>query len=298
MALPPIYKYLDVRGAKLTLSNGTFKHAKPSDFNDIEDLTIQSIFPEETETALKKLSDGFTEVILQHLNDQPTCSSPMREKVALIQQVYRTNPKAAQLVKGERGKESGVPIYDVGHMRDRAKQSIAEINEFMQGYRILCVTTHKDSEQMWSVYAEAHKGIALRIEPNVTKDSKFQLFRPVEYRKERPPLYDDTLDFIADSLFGDQEARRKNIIEKIVYSKTLSWQHEGEYRLAIPILNRESPWNTLKYHPEEITELYLGCAMQQVDKEDIVSKAKVLNPEIAIIQVVRGAETKLTFQRI
>ena len=298
MALPPIYKYLDVRGAKLTFSNGTFKHAKPSDFNDIEDLTIQSIFPEETETALKKLSDGFTEVILQHLNDQPTCSSPMREKVALIQQVYRTNPKAAQLVKAERGKEVGAPIYDVGHMRERAKQSIAEINEFMQGYRILCVTTHKDSERMWSVYAETHKGIALRIEPNVTKDSKFQLFRPVEYRKERPPLYDDTLDFIADSLFGDQEARRKKTIEKIVYSKTLSWQHEGEYRLAIPIRNGESPWNTLKYHPEEITELYLGCAMQQADKEDIVSKAKVLNPEIAIFQAVRGADTKLTFQRI
>ncbi len=296
MAFPPIYKYLDVRGAKLTLSNGTFKHSKPSDFNDIEDLTIQSIFPEETETALKKLSDGFTEVILQHLNDQPTCSSPMREKLALIQQVYRTNPKAAQLLKA--GKEGGAAIYDVGHMRERAKQFIAEINEFMQGYRILCVTTHKDSERIWSVYAETHKGIALRIEPNLTTDSKFQLFRPVEYRKERPPLYDDTLDFIAGSLFGDQEARRKEIIEKIVYSKTLSWQHEGEYRLAIPILSGQPPWNTLKYHPEEITELYLGCAMQQADKEDIVSKAKVLNPEIAIFQAVRGAGTKLTFQRI
>src|SRR5471030_2750414 len=117
MALPPIYKYLDVQGAKLTLGNGTFKHAKPSDFNDIEDLTIQSIFPEETQTALKKLSDGFTDVILQHLNDQPTCSSPMRENVARIQHVYRTNPKAAQLVKTEKSKEGGKPIYDVGYMR-------------------------------------------------------------------------------------------------------------------------------------------------------------------------------------
>jgi hypothetical protein len=43
MALPPLYKYLDVQGAKLTLGNRTFKHAKPSDFNDTEDLTIQSI---------------------------------------------------------------------------------------------------------------------------------------------------------------------------------------------------------------------------------------------------------------
>lgn len=75
MTLPPLYKYLDVQGAKLTLGNRTFKHAKPSDFHDVEDLTVQSIFPEELEAALEKLSQGFDEVILQHLNDPPTCDS-------------------------------------------------------------------------------------------------------------------------------------------------------------------------------------------------------------------------------
>ena len=67
--LPPLFKYLDVRGAKLTLENQRFRHAKLSDFNDTEELTIQSIFPEEIETALKHLSAGFTEIILQHLTD-------------------------------------------------------------------------------------------------------------------------------------------------------------------------------------------------------------------------------------
>jgi hypothetical protein len=60
MPLPPLYKFLDVAGAKLTLRNRNFKFAKPSDFNDTEDLTIQSIFPEETEVALKAMSDNFT----------------------------------------------------------------------------------------------------------------------------------------------------------------------------------------------------------------------------------------------
>ena len=298
MALPPLYKYLDVQGAKLTLGNGTFKHAKPSDFNDIEDLTIQSIFPEETEAALTKLSNGFNDVILRHLNDRPTCSSPMREKVALIQHVYRTNPKAAEIVKAELTKEGGKPIYDVGHMRGRSKAFIKEINEFMQDYRVLCVTAHRDSEKMWSSYAENHKGIMLRIEPNVAKDSIFQLFRPVEYREKRPPLYDNTLDFIAGSLFGDQEARRRAILEKIIYTKTLHWQHEAEYRLAIPLRQGEPPWNVLKYHPEEIIELYLGLAVTKEDKEDMVSRAKALNPEISIFQAGRDVNTKLTFNRI
>ena len=76
MTLPPLYKYLDFRGALLTLGNRTFKHAKPSDFNDTEDLTLQSIFPEEIEVALKKIEHSVADVILQHLNDPPTCRSP------------------------------------------------------------------------------------------------------------------------------------------------------------------------------------------------------------------------------
>jgi hypothetical protein len=46
MALPPLYKYLSVEGAKKTLGTNTFRHAKPSSFNDTEDLTVSSIFPE------------------------------------------------------------------------------------------------------------------------------------------------------------------------------------------------------------------------------------------------------------
>jgi hypothetical protein len=293
MALPPLYKYLDVRGAKLTLGNNTFRHAKPSDFNDVEDLTIQSIFPEETEKALKKLESGFTDVILEHLNDPPTCSSPMREKLEAIQYIYRTNPKAADIIKAELKK--GAPLYDVEHMRERAKVHIADINEFMQGFRILCVSTHRDSEKMWSGYAENHKGIALRIEPNVAKDSKFQLFRPVTYRETRPPLYDDTLEFIAQSLFGNLEQRSRAMLEKIVYSKTLKWQHEGEYRLAIPLAENEKPYDALKYHPEEIIELYLGTDMTDEDKHDVVIGAKRLNSQINVFQASREADGKMTF---
>ena len=298
MALPPLYKYLDVRGAKLTLGNGTFKHSKPSDFNDVEDLTVQSIFAEETEAALTKLSSGFTDVILQHLNDPPTCNSPMREKVALIQDIFRANPKAAEVVKAEISKAGGKPIYDVEHMRERAKGFLKEINESMQNFRVLCVTTHKNSETMWYEYADKHKGIALRVEPNVAKDSEFQLFFPVEYHEKRPPLYDNPLEFCAEGLFGDHNARIQAALEKIMYSKTLHWQDEGEYRLAIPICKGEAPWNTLKFHPEEVTELYLGLAMTNPDKDEIVALAKALNPEMAIFQAQRVADERLTFSRL
>lgn len=281
----------------LTLGNRTFKHAKPSDFKDTEDLTVQSIFPEDTEAALKKLAAGFTGVILQHLNDPPTCSSPIKEKVALIQHVFRTNPVVAYVIEAEMANERGNPVFDVEQMRAWAEASLKELNEFMQGYRVLCVTTHKNSEKMWSGYAENHKGIALRIEPNCAKDSKYQLFRPVIYREKRPPLYEDTLDFIADSLFGEQELRFKVMHEKIVYTKTLHWAHESEYRLAIPMDQDEEQWNTLRYHPEEITEMYLGLAMEKADAEEILSKARAINPDIAVFRAERSGDGKLRFDR-
>lgn len=297
MTLPPLYKYLDVSGAKLTLGNRTFKHAKPSDFNDTEDLTIQSIFPEDTEEALKKIADGFTDVILQHLDEEPTCSPSMKEKIKVIQQVYRANPGAAELFRAELLNPEK-RIYDVEYHRARAQAHLSEINEFMQDYRVLCVSTHKDSERMWTEYAEKHKGISLRIQPNLAKDSKFQLFRPVMYREKRPPLYEDTLDFIAGALFGDHEARIEEIIERIIYAKTLDWRHEGEYRLVIPYMKDERPWTTLSYHPEEITELYLGLEMEKSDIEDIVGKAHIVNRDIEIFRAKRDGGGKLVFDQL
>src|ERR1700735_2511253 len=126
MALPPLYKYLNVQGAKLTLGNRTFRHAKPSDFNDIEDMTVQSIFPEETEAALKRLSQGLTDVILAHLNDPPTCASPNAEKIALMQRAYRNKPGARELVKAELAKGDAKSPYDVEHMRELAQKHIKE----------------------------------------------------------------------------------------------------------------------------------------------------------------------------
>ena len=183
-------------------------------------------------------------------------------------------------------------------MRAQAEACVEEINEFMQGHRVLCATAHLESEKMWSKYADNHKGIALRIEPNLAKGSKFQLFRPVIYREKRPSLYDDTLEFVAQGLFGDQETKLRAMAEKIIYSKTLEWEYECEYRLAIAMRQGEEPWNTNPYHPEEITELYLGLAMEKADRDSICSAARAVNRDITIFAAKRNPDGKLGFDRV
>jgi hypothetical protein len=222
----------------------------------------------------------------------------MREQIASIQNAFRSNPNAAEIVEAELMRDGGEPLFDVEHMRERAKAHVEEINTIMQDWRVLCVSANKDSDRMWSEYAEDHKGIVLRIEPNIEKDSKFQLFRPVIYRDKRPPLYEETMEHLANGWFADQQARTRGIMEKIIYSKTLKWQHECEYRLAIPLRQNEAPWDTLPYHPEEITEMYLGSALQLKDWGEIVRKARAVNQGVAIFQTKRCSTGAMTFDRI
>jgi hypothetical protein len=82
------------------LTNRNFKHAKPSTFNDTEDLTIRSIFPEDDAEALKQIENGFTDVLMRHLNDPPTCFNiMMRKKVDCCRQYSKpipTQPSASR----------------------------------------------------------------------------------------------------------------------------------------------------------------------------------------------------------
>ena len=88
------------------------------------------------------------------------------------------------------------------------------------------------------------------------------------------------------------------MVEKIVYTKTLKWAHESEYRLEIPLRKNEEPWNTDPYHPEEITELYLSLAMEKADADRIVSMALAVNPYVAIFRVKRGPDESLWFDPV
>lgn len=283
MTAPGLYKYLDIEGARLTLGNRCFKHAKPSTFNDTADLTIRSLFPEDDETALAVIESSFTDVLVKHLDEAPSClNEEMRQNVSILQAAFKANPNAADIIKDAK---KGLPsVYNLEHMKQRHMDFVAEINALMQGYRILCVSSRKDSDRMWQRYAQGHMGVVLKISPNVSKDSKYQLFRPVTYQATRPTLYESAQRFLNDSLFGDRQALIKNALEKIVYAKTLEWEYENEYRLAIPIRDGED-WQTLSYHPEEITEIYLGADATDAWKAEVAALSEMVNPYIVIYEM-------------
>ena len=297
MPLPPLYKYLSLQGAKLTLGNGTFRHAKPSDFNDDMDMTLQSAFPVDMETALEQMKVGLARIIFENLDKKPTCYNPEHRAMVLqMQEAFRANPDAVNIVERELEKDRVGDIYDVSHMKRFTEDYLAELNAILQGYRVLCVTDDNSSIPMWKRYSADHSGVVLRITPNKAKDSKFTLFRKVNYEPTRPTLYESTQKFREDALFGDLEKTSRLLLDKIVYTKTLEWKYEQEYRLAVP-LGQGQNYDTLSYHPEEVTEVFLGAKIGASEKDQIIQLA--LAPAAAIPRAAqRGLPQRRLYKKI
>jgi hypothetical protein len=204
MTLPPLYKYLDVNGAKLTLNNRTLSSCEALHFRDSEDMTIQSVFPEDVEATVTRLADCCVDVFVENIDAAPTCRPELAQTVQELQAILKADPTKVETLK-QQMKELG--IFDADSMRASSDAFVKETNEFLQRYRIFCATTTNSSERMWEDYAQDHEGIVLRLEPSVEQNSKFLKFRAVAYHALRPPIYEQTTDYMNDSLFADQEAR-------------------------------------------------------------------------------------------
>ena len=291
-ALPPLYKYLNVTGARLTLSNQTFRHAKPSEFNDLEDLTIQGVFEDDLEDILEDIWTSLLEIVSKNLDKEPTCCSPMKEQVQELQMLFRQKSDLVNILQQSDHRQ------DIDQYRVMVTRHVEEINAFMQGYRVLCVTSNLYSEYMWRDYAENHKGIVIRIKPSREQDSKFQFFKPVSYEEHRPALYQNARSFIEISLFCEQIKVKQDMLNKIIYSKTLRWQEESEYRLAIRLGEEEEPWDTLKYNPEEIVEMHLGCNIEPKIKEELANLAISVNSDILIFEVRCNSKGRLSSKKV
>jgi len=297
MPLQPLYKFLDVEGAKKTLGNRCFRHAKPSSFNDTEDLTVAGIFRESAEEAIAIMAANLIDVIMKNLHRPPLClGKALRANIESFQKVLKKNPTLAANLKLAIASNAGIFNLGAPVMESLAKETIDGIDALMQRHRVLCVTTALDSEKMWSDYTK-NKGIALRIEGNPAKASKFECFEKVSYFEMRPVLYDDVVAYVEGALFADRTARNLEPMRKIIYWKTLEWSHENEYRLAIFLSDGEE-WETLSYHPEEITELYLGVGMDEADKADIQQKATAVNSAIKIFRMKRSEAGSLVWNML
>lgn len=138
---------------------------------------------------------------------------------------------------------------------------------------------------MWAHYADKHCGVVLEFLPDAPRDSILLAARNVAYVKERPLLYRSAEEMVRHFYFIAEEESSQQIFNSIIFTKSLEWRYESKIRLAVPkLIANDKPFETMRFYPNELISVILGCRMAENQKNEIVSMARQVNPRVAILQ--------------
>lgn len=156
-----------------------------------------------------------------------------------------------------------------------------------------CLSATYESILMWSYYGEDHKGVCFEIE--IDDDSEY--LSKVQYQNERPTMQTEKLlRNFCGQLFANKDQKEANalmlpLILQPYITKAEGWRHEQEYRLIYleeafekeGIFKKLCNDGTERYMcPVKITKVYLGAAMSDEQKSEILS---IIPSEIEVVEM-------------
>ena len=281
------YKYVNLEGAKKIIANSSLRFARPAEMNDPFDVRIDELFDSDLEQFLGEnklpLFDLFVqnpEPYLKRKGFQPKAAEMFAKALGALPEADKVQ------LRNEFAATDLAKLYpDMDGMKQRIEADRQFVISNIENTGIFCATKNFSNLLMWAHYADQHKGLVLGFKPSLERDSMLMLLEPVIYSNERPAFYDPKLDWNPDA---DKEASRivsEQIIKRIHFTKSLHWSYEEELRFVIPDeVKQGEQASFLKFYPEELAELYLGCRMEENVKDQISSIALKLNPKVAIFQ--------------
>jgi hypothetical protein len=192
--------------------------------------------------------------------------------------------EAISFIKEQMTKEEWESHCEVCKLMYNAKDLFKLKNEMPAYlYKVASVSEVKDSNLMWSHYAENHSGFC--IEYSILDYDNFQDFIEDIY----PVFYENTTtDETEDILKGIKFYKLYSVLRK-----SSEWQYEKEWRIVIPV--HEVMDNNLKM--PKITAIYLGCQISNKNKELLIEIAK--ENSIKLFQAERKYNSqKLVFKKL
>jgi len=294
------FKYISFSGLEKTLQNQTFKLSRPTEFNDPLDMHLQESLGEELEEFLPGLLNEFHRLIMGDRSLENLRDGPFREKIIIMQSNYgaASDTQKSQFVNALSVADIN-DIYDLKKLKARNKESVALILKAFRNDVVYCSTTDKENLLMWAHYADQHRGAVIEFTPNRDKDSVFLASKPVRYSKVRPLLYRDPADLLEHGLFMSTQESTKILIDNLVYTKSLDWEYEHEYRLYVPMeISEHETHSFLRFKAEELTAIYLGCRMSEERKKSVTRLAKKINNGVKLYNANMDArDYSLIFDR-
>jgi hypothetical protein len=127
-------------------------------------------------------------------------------------------------------------------------------NDLSKMFGVLSLTPHPDNFLMWSHYSNSHKGFVVGFNTKKLVNQAFGKFKPVNYTNEIP--------FI--SVIDD---KNHSLMDKLIYTKSIAWQYEDEYRITKVL----KPDTSSYFTSETLETIYLGFNMPYEQKMEIIA---------------------------
>ena len=155
------------------------------------------------------------------------------------------------------------------------------VNQQCYNARILCPSEVCTSIVMWSYYAANHSGIVLGFSSHKA-ESPFRLAHPVKYVAQMPNLYDE--ETLSGMLAGYVELNPADFVGDVVWTKSLHWSHELEWRIYSDESNRIAPYEDIPFSPDDLRSVIFGVRISDEDRGALAELLTLKYPHVKLLQ--------------
>lgn len=298
MKVPNIlYKYMGSGSLEKILSNESLRISKPSEFND----PFDSSFPGySSKTKIISELERMTSFYLKNTGVPPG---------ELKAYLHKTN---------QNKKFNEVTFQAIEDLR-------LGWDEYIDYYRILCLSKNKDNILMWSHYAQHHQGAVIGFDfkeeqfypeigmvkyesknPLIDNLVKQGMSLMADYIQKHPADPETALDELDVLMKNDDFAKKivwyaiKNLSPSFFIKKYL-WNNEDEYRVVR--FSEEADSGFLKFNSSSVKEIVFGINMSNSEKERVIQlisekkypakilQAKKLNSDLSFDDITNQVMT-------
>lgn len=271
------YKYLSPEGALATLEQQSLKWACPTSFNDPFDFPTDVDF----EFSSDELSSALIEEIL-HLTygeNEPVGNSD--NELFQMGLAARKNPNKPPEAEARKYFEANHQelIEDFPENLDARRQAF---KKFKKEYSVLCLSTSHDNLLMWAHYCANHQGCVFGLRCLPELDNAIRAAAQVDYLDSYPVFA--SLDELIKQATGQNELDYDKLLHHFFYSKSSHWAYEAEWRCVTPLQNREAGFDLIRWMPEELEAIYIGCNATPEFKQSVLALVAAMSPHTQVYQ--------------
>lgn len=280
-----LIKFTDRESAARILTDQKLRWSAPDLFDDPFELSSQSGLNFDTHSLLDSTIKLASSMIFAP--EQPKGDSPLINAIRRWREEERfASPDEAHGVLRELlGKM-------VDYRQSQLEVATAKWQEYVRKVRICAFTAKPDNVTAWELFAENHRGVAIRFLAGVAEP--FASAKPVLYQTERPQLTS-----LREQLGAILHNRKDAVVERFKdhwFIKGVHRKQEQEMRCVqmsprdIPVTDMEAKewYDDLPFPAELISAVFFGLRTDEETKTRITALIQERYKQAKIFQAVAG----------